>query len=72
MSDGSRVLRYRGHDRRGVARVANSITTPAALAESLFERGFRDARIEDNRTGELLGAVVAHPDTGRRTWWGER
>jgi hypothetical protein len=65
-------LTYQGVDGRGVARTGASVSTPAALAESLYERGFRRATIQDGRGWPVAGVGPPLVGTGPREWWGER
>ena len=62
--------RYKGLDRRGVARVgAATADNPAALTERLFNAGWRELVVFSD--DEQVGWIWRHLDTGRRTWSGD-
>lgn len=46
--------------------------TPAALAERLYNQGWREATIKTSE-GVIVGEITRRPDRPRcRTWWAER
>jgi hypothetical protein len=61
------ACQYRGHSRR--CHVSGSITEPVRrFVERCYRNGWRWLSVTDE-TGEEVGSIVAHPDTGRRVWW---
>lgn len=64
-----RQLCYRGVNSYGVSIIARTQSTPSNLTKALFGRGMRWVTVTDAETGEVVGEVTKHPDTGKRTWW---
>jgi hypothetical protein len=63
-------LHFAGTKRDGTA-CTGVLPGPAAdLAKTLYDRGYRSARIEDGDGRELGGVHRDH--LGLRSWWGER
>jgi hypothetical protein len=61
----SAIIRYVGQRHNGTASTGAVEESPATVAETLFDRGWRWADL--HRDGELVGGVVLNE--GTRTWW---
>jgi hypothetical protein len=47
-------------------------TRPAdELVQERFDKGWARLEVTDVETGEQVGGIDLHPDTGNRTWWSE-
>jgi hypothetical protein len=68
----SNLLRFRGINRNGNAKTgcAENIT-PAQLAEDLYRKGWRSARIYRDGDPNDAGGINQSAD-GKRTWSGEQ
>lgn len=65
------IFTFRARDRRGMWRVGRWTGDPARFAEQAFATGWRELELTDEH-GDQVGGIGPHPETGRRTWWGER
>ncbi len=66
------LVRYRGVDRRGVARSGAIGTESAALlAERLFKAGWRSLSVTRDGYGYPVAEILPDYATHRRTWWAE-
>jgi hypothetical protein len=67
------VFTFDGVNRQGKDSGGQTTRRSASdLAEYLFARGWREAVVRRVGSSEIVGGVSRHPDTRRRTWWGER
>lgn len=62
-------LTFRGTRRNGTATVGRSQLSAVVLVQKYYALGFRNLEVENDITGELVGQIDRHPDTGQRIWW---
>lgn len=63
------LLKYSGIRRDGVSVGGSTARASASeLTRRLFARRLRSATVTD-ATGDIVGEIGPHPETGRRTWW---
>lgn len=65
-------MKWQGVNARGLSTGGSygSGISPEKLARVKFKAGYRT--LEISREGFVVGGIGPHPETGVRTWWGEK
>jgi hypothetical protein len=65
------MIAYRGERRSGANVIGRTSEAAATFVHRAYVNGWRWLEATDD-SGEVVGSIGPHPDTGRRIWWAER
>jgi len=67
-----RPLAWRGQRRPSQTPMIGRTTQPATeLVQERFDKDWARLEVTDAETGEQVGGIDLHPDTGKRSWWAD-